>query len=175
MPTNISRENAVGVSALISVAASKQIKQKNNLPFYSYSTPFLFYRFRTAIYRLYPHLRAILAPSHPTQGYVEATPEHPLEAASSAANFASSQGHGGGTSGADEPLPGRTFVTQEHGGGRGARSRSSLELLSEREIGREEAGVTVCSASRGDRGEGSLPASPRLEGVPHQPQAPLIV
>lgn len=105
------------------------------------------------------------------QGYVEATPEHPLEAASAAA-FASSSfasGSGGSSDNDDGSSPGgansRTFVTQENTvAARAAASRSSLEQLSERDIGGAEGGR---AAAGGFGSPGSF-----VGGVSHQPQAP---
>lgn len=120
------------------------------------------------------------------QGYVEATPEHPLEAASAAA-LAPSGHHHHHRHHADDS---NTFVTQATPGmvteeGR----RSSLELLAERGAEVAPGGGVVGAGANGlmgstPLGEGggraesrpfSTPASPRLVGVSHQPHAPLIV
>lgn len=132
------------------------------------------------------------------QGYVDATPEHPLEAASAAAFAAATAGGGasldhdhdsnGENSRQVPPGNSRTFVTQENTAAvKAAASRSSLEELSERDIGGSGGG-----RGGGDDGSGSVLApgggnstsrslSPRCEsqasllsGVSHQPQAPLI-
>ena len=115
------------------------------------------------------------------QGYVEATPEHPLEAASAAAFASSLPGSGGGSSdNGDGSSQGgfnsRTFVTQAQANSaasasaRAAASRSSLEELSERNIGGSDRGGE-------DGGVSSRVGSPPslMHGVSHQPQAPSIV
>lgn len=141
-------------------------------------------------------------PSHPTlpvvQGYVDTTPEHPLEAASAAAfppsvhGSVASQGDNddarssqdAGSSHNKSP----TFVTQA--GRAAAASRLSLEQLTEREIGAaggaaggsfvvSGGGSSGGSSARGKgagNGRGFLsPASPVLVGVSHEPQAPSVV
>ncbi|CAM9681580.1 unnamed protein product [Pylaiella littoralis] len=143
-------------------------------------------------------LRILFAKINNAQGYVDATPEHPLEAASAAA-FAAATAGGGASLDHDHDSNGensrhvppgnsRTFVTQENTAAvKAAASRSSLEELSERDIGGSGGG-----RGGGDDGSGSVLApgggnststslSPRCEsqasllsGVSHQPQAPLI-
>lgn len=119
---------------------------------------------------------------------MEATPEHPLEAASAAA-FASSlaSGSGGssdndndndkddGSSRGGQGANSLTFVTQANtGAARAAASRSTLEQLSERNIGGLEGG----GGGGGGGGDSSsrLGSPPSLAGgVSHQPQGPAIV
>eukprot|EP00903_Cladosiphon_okamuranus_P009004 g8613.t1 len=128
-------------------------------------------------------LRLLFAKINNVQGYVEATPEHPLEAASAAAFASSLAGSSGGPGDNDddnEPEGGssrggrgansRTFVTQANSAAaRAAASRSSLEQLSERNIGGEGEGGDGAPSSR-------LGSPPSLIGeVSHQPQAPAIV
>lgn len=117
-------------------------------------------------------------PPPPLQGYVEATPEHPLEAASAAA-FASSLASGSGGSsdnGNDDggSLGGansRTFVTQANtAAARAGASRSTLGQLSERDIGGAEGG-----GGRGGGSGGFLTPPSLFGGTSHEPQAPSIV
>eukprot|EP00904_Undaria_pinnatifida_P006154 jgi/Undpi1/2669/HiC_scaffold_13.g06047.m1 len=77
-------------------------------------------------------LRLLFAKINNVQGYVEATPEHPLEAASAAAYAPSPTNNGG--YGDFKAQGDETFVTQATGGGIIEEGRrSSLELLAERE------------------------------------------
>ena len=125
-----------------------------------------------------------IPPLPPAQGYVEATPEHPLEAASAAA-FASSVASGSGGSGDhDDGLSSqggpnsRTFVTQANtAAARAAVGRSSLEQLSERDIGGAppEGGGGGGGGGSASGRLGSPPLSFTGGGVSHQPQAPSIV
>ncbi|CAM9838441.1 unnamed protein product, partial [Ectocarpus fasciculatus] len=145
-------------------------------------------------------LRLLFAKINNVQGYVDTTPEHPLEAASAAAFPPSVHGSAASQSDNDDARSSQdarrsnnkspTFVTQA--GRAAAANRLTLENLTEREIGGAAGGaaaggslVVIGGGSSGGssaRGKGVVngrgylsPASPVLVGVPHEPQAPSVV
>ncbi|CBN75068.1 sideroflexin 2 [Ectocarpus siliculosus] len=143
-------------------------------------------------------LRLLFAKINNVQGYVDTTPEHPLEAASAAAFPPSVHGSAASQSDNDDARSlqdagssnnkSPTFVTQA--GRAAAANRSSLEQLTERDIGAAGgaagggfvvvgSGSSSGSSARGKgagNGRGcSSPPSPVLVGVPHEPQAPSVV
>lgn len=133
-------------------------------------------------------LRLLFAKINNIQGYVEATPEHPLEAASEAA-FTTLQAAGAtGNNSSDRPRlsPVTTFVTQRQespppqGTSPPTQQQHGVnpQPLSERDVGGAGSGGSGGWDSKGGvdwRKPMSTPKSPQLVGVAHEPKAPWIV